>query len=309
MLAGVSDKVLWCWTRSRNWEQTGIRHAGGFAGAAFHPGGRTLAYSALPALYPRAQLPDTTDGPIGVRLYPLTAASEFDREVLLFEEGGDAQGGDVLDRLDQYHWARGLVFTPDGRTLLSRVDEDRGLFSRSQPVILHWHFTPSGDRWRVSAPVPGRTVAERGTALVGTTCLALAAKYAVHVCPLDPAATAPLLTPDVSQLHPLAVSATAELVAGWDNMRLHVWHLRRPTPVSAWRVAPQTLFSLAFAPDGRALAAGYSDGSVTFWDPHTGGRMSAFNFGVGAVQSLAYAPDGLTLAIAGNRGLVVVDVG
>lgn len=299
MLAGVSHDVLWCWTRSRNWEPTGIRHPDGFAGVAFHPGGRTLAYITGHDLRQRPR--------VGVHLHSLTATREFDTDVLLFREDGD-EGDDRW-----YRDARGLAFTPDGRTLLSRTDDEdggffSGLFDRPRrAVIIHWHFTLTGDRWN-AALVPGRTPTERGAALVGTTCLALAARDSVHVCPLDPAATAPILAPDVSRLDPVASSMTGELVAGTDGQRIYVWHLREAKPVAAWRVPP-TVLALALSPDARTLATGGQDGAVTLYDPLTGGRGSSFNFGVGAVQSLAYAPDGLTLAIAGDRGLVVVDVG
>ena len=90
---------------------------------------------------------------------------------------------------------------------------------------------------------------------------------------------------------------------------MRIRHLRRPKPVSEWWHPPGDCNALAFSPDGRALAVGRQSRTVTFLDPFTGEPTASFDFGVGPVRSLAYAPDGLTLAIAGDRGLVVVDVG
>ena len=133
MLAGYSDDTLWCWTRSRNWERTGIRHPGTFTGVAFHPGGRTLAY----CTHPRSLLRSSVAGqPIEeqlnwVRLYPLTAVSEFDPEMLQFQEAAGE-----FEVFTRNILAKGLAFSPDGSTLLSRMDEEHGFFSRARAVIL-----------------------------------------------------------------------------------------------------------------------------------------------------------------------------
>src|SRR5262249_48585534 len=67
----------------------------------------------------------------------------------------------------------------------------------------------------------------------------------------------------------------------------------------------ETIFTLAYSPDGRFLATGSKDGSVRFWDLTTG-RDRAFRWKIGEVHALAFAPDGMTAAADGGGGDIVV---
>jgi WD40 repeat protein len=67
----------------------------------------------------------------------------------------------------------------------------------------------------------------------------------------------------------------------------------------------ETIFTLAYSPDGRFLATGSKDGSVRFWDLTTG-RDRAFRWKIGEVHALAFAPDGMTAAAGGEHGDIVV---
>jgi WD40 repeat protein len=63
------------------------------------------------------------------------------------------------------------------------------------------------------------------------------------------------------------------------------------------------VWSVAFAPDGKALAVGYQDGTVKLWDPATGRGRATFRHAA-AVKSVAFAPDGRTLAAGCEDGTV-----
>ena len=52
---------------------------------------------------------------------------------------------------------------------------------------------------------------------------------------------------------------------------------------------------LAFAPDGRRLAAGHYDGSIRLWDVIAGTLLEEMQT-EGVVESLAFSPDGSVLA-------------
>ncbi|MCI0703239.1 MAG: WD40 repeat domain-containing protein [Planctomycetia bacterium] len=300
-LAPRTDTIL-CWTRSRGWEQTGIRHRGHqISSVVFHPSGRTLAYCGQPS-YSANRHPETaSDHLSGIRLYSLTSESQFDPDHLLTEPVDAPANAIGL-------WYQRLAFTPDGRTLLANRIEHEGFWpTHTRTAILHWHFTPIGDRWHAVNTSPERTVAEQGAALLGTRCVVFARNWGIHLSPLDPETTTPPSVPDVTSARLIATAPNRELIAVADMQQFWVWHLRESKPLATWPVSshPSTL---ALSPDGRTLAAGDSEKTVTFWDTFTGSRGSMFDFGVGPIYSLAFAPDGFTLAVAGRHGLVVVDV-
>jgi RNA polymerase sigma factor (sigma-70 family) len=68
------------------------------------------------------------------------------------------------------------------------------------------------------------------------------------------------------------------------------------------------VYSVAYAPGGKVLASGCSDGSVRLWDPKTGKEIrrfigrpeqpNSYNF----VESIAFSPDGKTLAAGYGNG-------
>jgi WD40 repeat protein/serine/threonine protein kinase len=64
------------------------------------------------------------------------------------------------------------------------------------------------------------------------------------------------------------------------------------------------VYTMAFSPDGRTLAAGVGDGTIQFWGVPTGGRLSTLAGHRQPVYALAFSPDGRTLASASNDGTV-----
>jgi WD40 repeat protein/tRNA A-37 threonylcarbamoyl transferase component Bud32 len=56
--------------------------------------------------------------------------------------------------------------------------------------------------------------------------------------------------------------------------------------------------SVAFSPDGKALASGGDDSTVRLWDTAAGGKRSTLTGHRGRVNSVAFSPDGLILASA-----------
>jgi WD40 repeat protein len=308
--------AVYCWTRSRDWEKTGLEHDGPVTGVAFHPTGRTLAYAGIARLgvAQAAPPPPPAGGPApsiwrrrfarealrpftGVHLYSLTGTDEFVPNRVRVPQ-------DEVTILSPDSWARGLVFTPDGRVLLSAHSERTG-FSRTRANVYHWHFTEGEGVWRVADVVAAHGATERGGALVGASYLALAGQWGVAVCPVE--SPTGLYVPDVQSAGVVAVASGSELVAVREQGPLVVWHLRTAEPVARAKADPGAVTALAFAPDGATLAVGTAGKIVTFWNPLTGAYGPERDFDVGPVTALAYAPDGLTLAVAGRTGLVVVD--
>src|SRR5262245_12694768 len=64
--------------------------------------------------------------------------------------------------------------------------------------------------------------------------------------------------------------------------------------------------TIAFAPDGRRLAARTFDRSVQVWDPVTGKGLDQVRGHQGEVTALAFAPDGKTLVTGGRDTTALV---
>lgn len=73
----------------------------------------------------------------------------------------------------------------------------------------------------------------------------------------------------------------------------------------------RSILGMAVTPDGRTVVAAGRPGeaAVEVYDVAAQSKRAAFDFGVGPAHAVAVAPDGCTFAVAGDRGLVVCDLG
>ena len=77
------------------------------------------------------------------------------------------------------------------------------------------------------------------------------------------------------------------------KLEYHSMKLARTLPATA---QPAVVFSVAFSPDGRTLAAGGEHGSLRLWDPTSGQLLRTLQTQSDDVSSVAFSPDGRTLA-------------
>ena len=62
--------------------------------------------------------------------------------------------------------------------------------------------------------------------------------------------------------------------------------------------------SIGFSPDGKTIASGFDDGTVTFWDSTTGKKIKSFKGDSKWIGSLSFFPDGKTIITASNNGTI-----
>jgi WD40 repeat protein len=98
------------------------------------------------------------------------------------------------------------------------------------------------------------------------------------------------------------------LAAGTFAGRVHVWDLAHSTMATNFPLQHENpIYSIAWSPDGRTLAAGDSKGTVVLFDPASGKPLRTFDLVKRArlVQALAFSPDGKLLAGGGDTVVVL----
>ena len=110
-------------------------------------------------------------------------------------------------------------------------------------------------------------------------------------------------------------SAAIAFIPGTDlavvasNSYLYFLNSARVEKAKKVKTGIRVVTGVVASPDGRTVFAGGKPGSVEVYDVASLTRTTTFDFGIGGVHGLATAPDGLTFAVAGDKGLLVCDVG
>jgi WD40 repeat protein len=87
-----------------------------------------------------------------------------------------------------------------------------------------------------------------------------------------------------------------------DTLRL--WDTTSQQLLAGRQAHTRAVWSVAFAPDGTAIASGGIDGSVQLWNPTNLTALALLGSHAGAVDALAFSPDGRFLATGGRDGTV-----
>jgi WD40 repeat protein len=102
------------------------------------------------------------------------------------------------------------------------------------------------------------------------------------------------------------IAAIARFGPSGDERAVEVWDVATGQIIRALegRYGPNA--SVAFSPDGNALACGSIEPGVKVWDTETGQEIRTLKVPSGEVRSVAFSPDGRKLASAHSGGAVIV---
>ena len=165
-----------------------------------------------------------------------------------------------------------VVFSPDGQTLASGGEDN---------TIILWDTT-TGEHARTLARPTGPFVGPTDT-LFGHTDTVYSVAF----------------SPDGKTL---ASGSEDNTVILWDTTTgEHIKTLARSTgpfvgPTDPLAGHTDTVYSVAFSPDGKTLASGSADNTIILWDATTGQYKETLIGHKRTVYSIAFSPDGKTLA-------------
>src|SRR5260221_7379502 len=106
----------------------------------------------------------------------------------------------------------------------------------------------------------------------------------------------------------LAFSRDGQTLATANHGSITFWDVATGTQRLSWQTSS---YSLAFSPDGKTIASGDSDNTVSLWDAKTGSKEGdlipplSLSLGIRTnITAVAFSPDGQTLASGGSDNYV-----
>jgi WD40 repeat protein/transcriptional regulator with XRE-family HTH domain len=273
---------------------------------AFNPDGTTLAAGtaggtvllwnvanpARPVPLPGMPLTGPAKFVSGVAFSPngrMLAASSQDMKVWLWKLGARRPSADGA-LTGATNWANTVSFSPDGRSLAAGT---------SDASVLVWNLATRALTATLPQTQPVTSVTWYRPGLIGSGDADGTVSVWMVPPPVLPAANAStfvVYSPDGRTL----------AVAGHD---VQLWDAARRERIVARSLAGSTFVNaLAYSPDGRVIAATYSDGTVGLLDARTlmprGPPFRVAAAGSGTAETVAFSPDGGTLATGADDGTV-----
>lgn len=255
-----------------------VEHRYAVYGVAFSPDGKILASGSADKTIglwsataeKQTGLRSSTTGSVDKTINPWKAARTTSQWTS--SDGNVSNTKHLKTLVGHRYTVHSVAFSPDGKILASGGEDN---------TIILWDTT-TGERTRTLTSPAGPFVGPTDT-LVGHTDTV----YSVAFSPDGQA---------------LASGSADETIILWNTttgertntLAILTGPFAGPIDMPAGHT--DTVYSVAFSPDGKTLASGSADNTIILWDTATGQYKQTLTGHKRAVYSIAFSPDGRTLA-------------
>ena len=204
-------------------------------------------------------------------------------------------GGDELLNLSGHAGVTGIVYSTDGKDLITAGDEGE---------VRRWS-AETGDMRTTLAGHEGGAIA-LALAPDGRRLFTGGADHSVRSWDLNSGRVTWTAEGDTQWVRAVAVSLDgAQALSGGREKVIKLWSLKDGKKLAEFEGHTGGINAVAFLPDGSAVSAA-EDGDLRFWNINDRRCTDIVRAHAGAVKSLAVTPDGKTLVTTGADGAIKI---